>query len=43
MKNTRRNKIKKNKTLKITKDNKKRIVNQILTEWKKQTKGSFII
>ena len=32
MKNTRRNKIKKNKTLKTTNDNKKRIVNQILTE-----------
>jgi hypothetical protein len=43
MKNTKRNKIKKNKTLKTTKDNKNRIVAQILKEWKKQTNGSFVM
>jgi hypothetical protein len=43
MKNTRRNKIKKNKTLKITNDNKKNIIKQILKEWKKQTNGIFIM
>lgn len=39
MKNTRRNKIKKNKTLKITKDIKEKFIKQILKEWKKQTNG----
>ena len=43
MKNTRRNKIKKNKTLKITKDNKKKFIKQLLKEWKKQTNGSFVM
>jgi hypothetical protein len=43
MKNTRRNKIKKNKTLKITNDNKKRVIKQILKEWKRQTKGRIVM
>ena len=43
MKNTRRNKIKKNKTLKITKDNNKKIIKQILKEWKKQTNGRVVM
>jgi len=43
MKNTRRNKIKKNKTLKITRVNKKQFINQILKEWKKQTTGMIIM
>ena len=43
MKNTRRNKIKKNKTLKITKDNKKKFIKQLLKEWEKQTNGRVVM
>ena len=43
MKNTRRNKIKKNKTLKITKDDKRKFIKQILKEWKKQTNGRVVM
>lgn len=43
MKNTRRNKIKKNKTLKIIKDDKKKFIKQLLKEWKKQTNGRVVM
>ena len=43
MKKTKHNKIKKNKTLKITISSKTKFINQILKEWKKQTNGTFMM
>jgi|688.fasta_scaffold886302_1 hypothetical protein len=43
MKKSKHNKIKKNKTLKITKSSKAKFINQILKEWKKQTNGTVVM
>jgi hypothetical protein len=43
MKKSKHNKIKKNKTLKITKKSKTKFITEILKEWKKQTNGAFVM